>query len=70
MDFVTRLPLSKGTNAILVITNHLSKSVVFKPMPSITMDIVATMLIGLVFYHHRLPIVIVSNYRLQFVSII
>lgn len=73
LDFITDLPPSgpdQATN-IMVITDRLSKSVVFEPMASITRltESVAERLIVSLIRHHGLPRAIVSDRGPQFVSL-
>ena len=63
MDFITGLPPS-GTDqadAIMVITDRLSKSVVFEPMAATTAEAVAERLLNSFIRHHGLPSAIVSD---------
>ena len=71
MDFVTDLPSSGGgcTN-MLVVIDRLSKSVIVRPVQSMTAEAVAALLLQDVFAHHFLPDAIVSNHGPQFVSMV
>jgi hypothetical protein len=70
IDFVTGLPESNGATNIMVITDRLSKSVIFEPMISIQSRDVANRLMISVFRHHSLPRAIVSDRGPQFISLV
>ena len=72
MDFIVDLPpsgLRQATN-ILVITDRLSKSVIFEPMKEITTEATAETLLSGLIRHHGLPTAIVSDRGVQFVSLV
>ena len=56
-------------DTIIVITNRLSKNVIFKPMESTTAEAVAEHLLHALIRHYSLPTAIVSDHRPQFISI-
>jgi len=70
MDFVTGLPPSGSdqTDTIMVITDRLSKSVIFEAMTSTTTEAVAERLLSSFVRHHGLPSAIVSDRGPQFVG--
>jgi hypothetical protein len=63
IDFITGLPLSGSDRAdtIMVITDRLSKSVVFEAMTSIATEAVAEWLLSSFVRYHGLPSAIVSD---------
>lgn len=70
IDFITGLPPSgpeQATN-IMVITDRLSKNVIFEPMTLITSEAVAEKLLLCLIRHHGLPRAIVSDRGPQFVG--
>jgi hypothetical protein len=70
MDFITGLPPSGPDQAdsIMVITDRLSKSVIFEAMASTTAEAVAERLLRCLIRHHGLPSAIVSDRGPQFVG--
>jgi transposase InsO family protein len=68
VDFVTGLPPSEGCETIMVVTDRLSKTVIFEPMAGTSTEEVARRLLEGVFRHHGLPTAIVSDRGPQFVS--
>ena len=68
VDFVTGLPPSKGAEAIMVVTDRLSKSVTFEPMINTTAPAVAEALLRCVIRYHGPPRSIVSDRGPQFIS--
>ena len=70
IDFITGLPPSGPDQAdtIMVITDRLSKSVIFEAMASTTAETVAKRLLSSFVRHHGLPSAIVSDRGPQFVS--
>lgn len=68
MDFITKLPASKGCTNVLVITDRLSKDVIFIPMKEITTETVAWAFIRYHLPYHGLPEAIVSDRGSQFVG--
>ncbi|MDA4132955.1 MAG: DDE-type integrase/transposase/recombinase, partial [Thaumarchaeota archaeon] len=69
-DFITGLPPAKGTGAttILVVTDRLSKNVVYEAMIGIKSEETAEALLHAVCRHHGLPKSLVSDRGPQFVS--
>ena len=70
MDFITRLPPSGSNQAdtIMVITDRLSKSVIFEAMTFTTTEAVAERLLSGFIRHYGLPSAIVSDRGPQFVG--
>jgi len=72
LDFVTGLPLCKGSNAILVVTCRLTKEQHYIPCfagdEGTTAESTAQLLLRHVWKHHGLPTTIVSDRGPQFVS--
>jgi transposase InsO family protein len=68
MDFITGLPISSGCTNVLVITDRLSKGVVFIPMEKITTEATAEAFIQYYLPYHALPRAIVSDRGDQFVG--
>lgn len=68
MDFITDLPQADGYDACLVITDRLSKGVIFEPVCSMTAESTATTFINAVYRHHGLPTDIVSDRGTQWVN--
>lgn len=70
IDFVTDLPSSKsGATFVMVVTDRLFKSCIFRAMKDITVDAVISALIECLIQHHGLPSAIVSDRGPQFVSL-
>jgi RNase H-like domain found in reverse transcriptase/Reverse transcriptase (RNA-dependent DNA polymerase)/Integrase zinc binding domain len=70
MDFITDLPENtEGFTTILVVTDRLSKSLVFIPMKTTTSQEVARIMLERVFSFHGLPKAIVSDRGPQFTSL-
>ena len=72
MDFITRLPPSGSDRAdtIIVITDRLSKSVIFEAITSTITEAVAKRLLSSLVRYYSLPSVIVSDRGPQFVGYI
>lgn len=68
MDFIVDLPPSEGCTNIMVITDRLSKGVIFVPLATISTEAVAWAFIQHVVRHHSLPKAIVSDRGSQFVG--
>jgi hypothetical protein len=68
IDFVIELPLSEGCKNMAVITDHLGKGIIVKPMETIDAEATAHMFIKTFYYCHGLPSVIVSDQGSAFVS--
>jgi len=69
IDFITDLPISDGCTYIMVVTDRLSKSVVFEPCPDITIKTVVEKFLRLIYRNHGLPKAIVSDRGAQFISL-
>jgi hypothetical protein len=68
IDFVEGLPESEGKTKLMVVTDRLSKDVVFVPLASTEVDTVVRAFIEYVVAYHWLPDAIVSDRGGQFVS--
>lgn len=70
IDFVTDLPPTKsnGSTNLMVVTDRLSKSVVFEPLKDITAETTAKALVRNVVQHHGIPSAIVTDRGTQFTS--
>jgi hypothetical protein len=68
MDFITDLPESEGCTNMMVVTDRLSKDVVFIALPNLDVETVAWAFIKHVVAYHWLPKAIVSDRGSQFVS--
>lgn len=68
MDFVTDLPLCEGKNNILVVTDRLTKGVIFEAMGRISVEETAWALVRTVVKRHGLPRTITSDRGTQFTS--
>ena len=68
MDFITDLPKIHKYNACLVITDRLSKGVIFEPIRSMTAEATADTFIQSLYRHHGLPTDIVSDRGSQWVN--
>lgn len=70
IDFITDLPTSKtGAANVMVITDRLFKSCIFKALKSTTVEIVVDALMECLIEHHGPPTAIVSDRGTQFVSL-
>ena len=67
IDFIVDLPSSNGFINIIVVVNRLIKMRYIVPIDLINAVLVAECFIKYVFKLYRLPNLIVSNYRSQFV---
>jgi len=67
INFVVNLPNSNGFINIIVVVNRLIKMQYIIPIDSINAILVAKYFIKHVFKLHRLPNLIISNHRSQFV---
>jgi len=67
INFVVNLPSSNGFTNIIVVVNHLIKMRHIIPMDLINVILVAKCFIKHVFKLHRLPNIIVSDRKSQFV---
>lgn len=69
MDFVIRLPMSKGQTVILVVVDRLTKSTHFGALPTnFTALRTAELFIEMVVKHHEFPSSIVSDRDPVFLS--
>ena len=68
MDFITDLPEVEGSNACLVITDRLSKGVIFEPINSMTAEATADVFLRAVYRHHGLPNDIVTDRGTQWAN--
>jgi hypothetical protein len=67
IDFIVDLPSSNGFTNIIVVVNRLIKMRHIIPIKSINAISVAEYFVKYIFKLHRLPNLIISNYRSQFV---
>jgi len=67
INFVVDLPSSNGFINIIVVVNRLIKMQYIIPIDLINIILVAECFVKHVFKLHRLPNLIISNYRSQFV---
>lgn len=70
IDFITDLPQSKGCSNIMVITDRLSKGVIFEACADITVETLVFKFLRLVYRNHGLPKAIVSDRGTQFTSVL
>lgn len=68
MDFITDLPNVDGYDACLVITDRLSKGVIFEPICSMTAEATADTFIRVLYRHHGLATDIMSDRGTQWVN--
>ena len=69
MDFIEKLPMSDGSNTILVIIDHLTKQLIFiLTIDTITSPMLAKLFILHVFSKHGIPSHVTSNCGTKFVS--
>ena len=69
MDFIEKLPMSNGSDMILVIVDHLTKQSIFIPtVDTITSPILTKLFVLHVFSKHGFPSHVTSNRGLEFVS--
>ena len=62
MDFIKKLPMSDGSNMILVIVDHLTKQTIFIPtVDTITSLMLAKLFVLHVFSKHGIPSHVTSN---------
>ena len=70
VDFITDLPVSKsGATNVMVITDRLFKSCIFRAMKQITVEAVVEAMMECLVEHHGPPAAIVSDRGPQFVSL-
>ena len=67
MDFITKLPESKGCQNMIVVTDRLSKSILTYGLGQITAESVTEWFLREYYPYHFLPDVIVSDRGAQFV---
>ena len=69
MDFIKKLPMSDGSNTILVIVDHLTKQSIFiLTIDTITSPMLAKLFVLHVFSKHGVPSHITSDQGSEFVS--
>ena len=69
MDFIEKLPMSNGSNTILVIIDCLTKQLIFIPtVNTITSPMLAKLFILHVFSKHSVPSYVTSDRSTEFVS--
>ena len=69
MDFIKKLPMSDGSNMILVIIDHLTKQLIFIPtVDTITSPMLAKLFILHVFSKHSVPSHVTSDRGMEFIS--
>jgi hypothetical protein len=68
INFIVDLPSSNGFINIMVVINRLMKMRHMIPIKSINTILVVEYFIKYIFKLHRLPNLIISNYKSQFVS--
>ena len=69
MDFIEKLPMSNGSDMILVIIDHLTKQSNFIPtINTITSPMLDKLFVLHVFSKHGIPLHITSNRSMEFVS--
>jgi hypothetical protein len=61
INFVIKLPLSKGCKNMVVITDHLGKGIIIKPMETINIEATTHMFIKTFYHYHSLPSMIMSD---------
>ena len=70
MDFIEGLPSSDGMTCLMVVTDRLSKGVIFIPLPDIKTETVVRAFLRYVVAYHWLPNAITSDRGSQFVSLL
>ena len=69
MDFIEKLPMSNGSDTILVIIDHLTKQSIFIPtVNTITSPMLAKLFVFHVFSKHGVPSHVTSYCSMEFVS--
>ena len=69
MDFIEKLPMSDGSNMILVIIDHLTKQSIFiLTIDTITSPMLAKLFVLHVFSKHGIPSHITSDCGIEFIS--
>jgi transposase InsO family protein len=70
MDFIEGLPNSEGMTCLMVVTDRLSKGLIFIPLPNIKTETVVRAFLRHVVAYHWLPDAITSDRGSQFVSLL
>ena len=69
MDFIEKLPMSDGSNTILVIIDYLTKQLIFIPTVDILMSpMLAKLFVLHVFSKHGVPSHVTSDCSMEFIS--
>ena len=69
MDFIEKLPMSDGSDTILVIINLLTKQSIFIPtVNTITSPMLAKLFVLHVFSKHGVPSHVTSDHGMEFIS--
>ena len=69
MDFIEKLPMSDGSDTMLVIIDHLTKQSIFIPtVDTITFPMLAKLFILHVFSKHGIPSHVTSDCGMEFIS--
>ena len=69
MDFIKKLPMSDGSDTILVIIDRLTKQSIFIPtVNTITSPMLAKLFILHIFSKHGVPSHVTSNHGMEFIS--
>ena len=69
MDFIKKLPMSDGSNTILVIIDLLTKQSIFIPtVDTITSPMLAKLFVLHVFSKHSVPSHVTSDHSTEFIS--
>ena len=69
MDFIEKLPMSNGSDTILVIIDHLTKQLLFIPtIDTIMSPMLAKLFVLHVFSKHSVPSYVTSDRGTEFVS--
>ena len=69
MNFIEKLPMSDGSDTILVIIDHLTKPSIFTPtVDTITSPMLAKLFILHVFSKHSVPSHVTSDHGMEFIS--
>jgi hypothetical protein len=70
IDFIDKLPLSRGCTTLMVITDRLGKGVILEPCHKATAEYVAEKFVRCFYRHHGPPDTIVSDRGPQFTGIL
>ena len=69
MDFIEKLPMSNGSNMILVIIDHITKQSIFiLTIDTILSPMLAKLFVLHVFSKHGIPLHITSDCSMEFIS--